>query len=95
MSIVNPNDKHCQVCNISYDDQECPSCNPKHTYYVEIGIPDGADDFTFQECECNECPNNGYWNKQEAISHAKACCINADSLVRVCDDEGTEVYANR
>lgn len=86
--------KHCSVCNLEYEG-ECPSCNPRHTYYVEAGVPSGPDDFTFIPCQCNECPNNGYWRKEDAIAHAKASITFEDSLVRVCDDQGTEVWSNR
>lgn len=93
---MNPDtDKTCHVCHITYEDEECPSCNPRHTYYVEIGIPSGPDDYEFIPCQCNICPNNGFWNQRDAISHAKDCITLQDSLVRVVDEQGTEIWANR
>jgi hypothetical protein len=95
---MNPDtDKTCHVCHITYEGDECPSCNPKHTYYVEVGVPDGmsGDSFEFVPCQCNDCPNNGYWNEKEAISHAKSLVKFEDSLVRVVEESGVEKWSNR
>ena len=85
----NPGYKHCEACNIEYDGDECPSCNPT-LYHVEIAVPDGPEDFTFQECGCNDCPIAGYWRKEDAIAHAKMM-QKYDGSVRVCDENGLEV----
>jgi len=64
--------KSCQACGVDYLD-ECPSCNPRNLYYVKRMVPDGPDDFTFEECECDdvEC-EAGFWDMKMAIAHAKA-----------------------
>ena len=84
---------YCAVCGILYPkEEECPSCNPKTLYYVEIGVPDGPDSIEFQACECNDCAA-GFWDKDEAVGHAKRV-VRFDGVVRVIDEEGTEVWAN-
>lgn len=88
----NPNYKHCDACNVNYDGDDCPSCNPKTYYYVEIAVPFGPDDFEFQPCECGDCPENGYWDKDEAIKHAKAV-QKFDGGIRVCNENGQEVWS--
>lgn len=93
---MNPyTDKYCQECGITYEGSECPSCNPKHSYYVEVGVPDGPDSFEFIPCQCNDCPNNGYWNMKDAIAHANDSLTFADSLVRVVEESGVEKWSNR
>lgn len=82
--------KHCNVCGIDYLD-ECPSCNPRTLYHVEIGVADGPDDYTFDDCGCS-CSD--FWDKAEAIRHAKELSSNQDIIVRVVDDNGKEIYAN-
>lgn len=82
--------KHCNACGIDYLD-ECPSCNHRTLYHVEVGIPDGPDDFTFEDCSCG-C--NDFWDKYEAIRHAKELSGKNDIIVRVVDDNGKEIYAN-
>lgn len=90
---MNPEtDKYCHVCSLSYESGECPSCNPKNLYHVEYGIPCGPDDFEWRGCECG-CGDTCF--KREAISHAKSLIRMEEQLVRVCDDQGTEVWANR
>ena len=80
--------RYCEVCGIHYEG-ECPSCNPRVLYHVEVGVDMGHDDFQFSDCECG-CVD--FWDKKEAISHA----VSQDKdgvVIRVCDDEGTEVWA--
>lgn len=78
----------CHACGISYED-ECPSCNPRVLYHVEIGVDMGKDDFQFTDCGCG-CAE--FWNKLEAKRHAMSM-DKAGTVVRVVDDEGTEVWA--
>jgi len=93
---MNPEtDNYCQVCSISYEGKECPSCNPRHTYYAEVGIPSTPEEYEFIQCNCHDCPANGFWNKMDAINHAKESILSEFSLVRVVDDTGVEVWANR
>ena len=80
--------KHCAVCGIDYE-EECPSCNPRMLYHVEVGVDMGADDFQFSDCECG-CSD--FWDKKEAVRHAKEE-HKTGTVMRVCDDEGTEVWA--
>ena len=82
--------KMCKVCGIDYLD-ECPSCNPRTLYHVGVGSPDGPDDFEIVDCDCG-CPE--FWDKQEAISHAKSLVTGPDQLVVVHDSNGKEVWAN-
>lgn len=91
--VWNPSFKHCEVCNIHYNADECPSCNPKKYYHVEIGVPSGPDDFEFQSCECGQCSPHGFWDLKDAINHAKAL-VKFDGMVRVCDSYGVEVWEN-
>lgn len=67
----NPNYKHCNVCHIEYDGDECPSCNPRTLYYPNKLIPNGEDDFEFEQCECCEKCCEGYWRLSDAKAHAK------------------------
>jgi hypothetical protein len=87
---MNPDlDKHCKVCSIDYEGTECPSCNPKVLYHVEIGVDMGTDDFQFSDCLCG-CAD--FWDLKEAKEHARE--ENAQGTVmRVFDDECTEVWA--
>jgi len=80
--------KACGVCGTDYLD-ECPSCNPRTLYHVEVGIPNGEDDFEMIECECG-CED--FWDKKEAIAHARSLITNADQLVRVLDDKGRTIW---
>lgn len=82
--------RHCSVCGIDYLD-ECPRCNPRTLYHVEVGIPDGPDDFTFEDCGCG-C--NDFWDKNEAIRHAKSLITGPDQMVRVVDENGRQVWEN-
>ena len=82
--------KHCQACGIDYEG-ECPSCNPRTLYHVEIGTPreDDSDEYEFFDCECG-CSD--FWSLDEAKRHA----MEMDEglvVVRVCDDNGEEVWA--
>jgi len=90
--------KHCLVCGIDYEDDGngCPSCNPRLTYRVEIGVANGDSDWEFAECQCPDCPANGYWRKSDAVDHAKMIKKRqgetyGDSCVRVVDSQGTEI----
>ena len=95
--MMNPDiDKYCHACGITYEGTECPSCDPKHTYYVEVGVPDGPDSFEFIPCQCNDCPNNGYWNLRDAKAHAGYFVETLeDAMVRVVDEQGVEVWSNK
>ena len=94
---MNPDtDKTCHVCSITYEGEECQFCNPRHTYYVEVGVPDGPDSFEFIPCMCNNCPNNRYWNLEEAKRHAKSLIGKTEDLVvRVVEESGVELWANK
>ena len=81
--------KFCAVCSIDYEGTECPSCNPKVLYHVEIGVDAGGDEFAFSDCQCG-CVD--FWNRKDAIAHCKEV-QSMDNVARVCDSEGTEVWA--
>lgn len=85
--------KHCHSCGIDYEERECPSCNPKVQYYVEIGVDMGKEDFQFSPCKCEECQElPSFWNLHDAKSHARAMG-KAGVVMRVVDEEGTELWA--
>lgn len=83
--------KNCGVCNVDYLD-ECPSCNPKHLYHVTVGIPNGPDDFEMMECECGDCSE--FFDKNDAIRHAKSLITRGEEAVGVDDENGRQVWSN-
>jgi hypothetical protein len=80
--------KNCKVCNVDYLD-DCPSCNPTNLYFVKRMVADGPDDFTYEECECDDVDcQAGFWDLKAAKAHATE--LGEGHIVE--DKDGREVW---